>query len=673
MSPRATLNALLAALFDPNELRTLCSTELYLGDLSEHLPPPGCSPQELHAGVVAGLAASGRLRPSLFRTLQSLRRNDQHRIDDARRRCLARRVLVVFGGGDRQEHARQLQQDARLAERLTAALEARGQRALLAWPTGPEDPPSLVHTRGVERCDALVLLLSAASATAPSTALLLERLGSRGWPALHVVTTDSSMPPGHLLPALQRGSLHPCTDSAGYASTLDALCAGLEGLLAAAVEHETSGPSDDPWPPMRGTVAGNTRPRTVARSELEAMAKPGETIFQELLERPVGVLLEGGRRTVLVDRRGASELVLTTAAKSALWTERLGSRAGLAAGEAWDAWVERALIDGVAAPPPDAPAPPTRWGGAGVLPIVRWRDDAWVPLLFRDVPPYGWNLPLGASGRDDDMDDPRSWGRRELLEELIVLQGAPRADQPLALRPLLLPGGSPRDALDAALAAALPTVALRARRDRLPITAGPPSGLPGHGWLGQAIPCDPLPCAGDLLVRSDAGARWHRNLLSAPVPLELGIDVVEVLRLELDDGDTIIDGEILERDDGSVELVRMPVAMVRAEALFRLFGPDADPLEPTEALPRSMGCPGLTGDDLHLFPWDVERRARLAEGGQMGDAAIDRRERERYRAWRERFGEHFLDADGAPSAANPCPLFVGATARLLQLWARSMG
>ena len=658
MSPWLTIKALLPTLFDSNELRTLCSTPLYLGDLSAHLPPPGCPDDELHQGVLEGLASTGRLGPALFRTLYSLRPHQRTEVSTAERHCRARKVLVIHGGVDHPDHAEQQLRDARLAERLTVDLQRLGHRIMTPWPSPPPHAGPLVLHRGLEDCDALLLLLSAASSAAPSTAQALERSAARCWPAILVVTTDATMPPPVLLSFLGAASVHPCVDNSAYSALIDAVGSQLDALMPQALLHAPQRDGLDPWPPPRGGGAGNTRPAPVSRQDLKAVGQPGETIFQELLVHPLEVTQDQGRTMVTVDRRGVDQLVLTTAAKAALWTEKLGSRAGLHAGEAWDAWFEARLEQRRSAVPPQVPCPALRWGGAGVLAVIRWRGDDWIPLLFRDIPPVGWNLPLGASSRGDDFDDPRTWGRRELLEELIVLQGAPSHGQPIALRPLLLPDTPTHEGQRAAVDAALQTLALRARYDRLPVVAG-----------SAPIVCRGLPTPSDLTVRSDAGTRRHRNLITAPVPLELGIDVVELMRFELGDDDNILDGEVLERDDGSLELVRMPVAMFRASALRSLFGPGAAPLSPTDTLPRSLRCDGLQPEDLHLFPWDVGRRVELARGTRMGDSAIDPRERERYRSWLDRLGRHFLDSEGRPSAADPCLLFVGATARLLGAWA----
>lgn len=63
-----------------------------------------------------------------------------------------------------------------------------------------------------------------------------------------------------------------------------------------------------------------------------------------------------------------------------------------------------------------------RWGSAGVLPIVHYRNDVWVMMLFRDIQPIGWNLPLGGSKNEEEKMRPAITALRELLEEVIVVE-----------------------------------------------------------------------------------------------------------------------------------------------------------------------------------------------------------------------------------------------------------
>ena len=158
---------LLSELFDPNELRTLFSTDLYLGDLSSRLPPPG-SAEPLVPAILEVLVQEGRIESSFFQTLRNLRRDDQPAVARTARIWFARKVLLLHSGSDKPEYEQRARQDARLAATLAAELARAGHRPLLPYPTPALTQPSLLLERGLEDCDAVVLLLSAASASSMS-------------------------------------------------------------------------------------------------------------------------------------------------------------------------------------------------------------------------------------------------------------------------------------------------------------------------------------------------------------------------------------------------------------------------------------------------------------------------------------------------------------------------
>lgn len=63
-----------------------------------------------------------------------------------------------------------------------------------------------------------------------------------------------------------------------------------------------------------------------------------------------------------------------------------------------------------------------RWGSAGTLPIINWRNEKWIAFVYRDIYPKGWNLPLGASECELEKGRPGITAIREMLEELIVVK-----------------------------------------------------------------------------------------------------------------------------------------------------------------------------------------------------------------------------------------------------------
>ena len=89
-----------------------------------------------------------------------------------------------------------------------------------------------------------------------------------------------------------------------------------------------------------------------------------------------------------------------------------------------------------------------RWASGGMMSVVKWRRRKWVPLFFRDIRPYGWNLALGSSERyfdsndrlkagydfDKELNDPWLFILREFIEEMQVIDGSPRRDGRVAFR-----------------------------------------------------------------------------------------------------------------------------------------------------------------------------------------------------------------------------------------------
>jgi hypothetical protein len=658
-----TLTSLLLALFDRNELRTLASTDLYLGDLSADLPPPVASPEETAAAVVAGMLRRGLAGRSLFRTLTTLRPAHGRSIRAIETLWTSRRVALLYDTGTGSPLP-----DAALARTLAWALTERGHRLWSVPPT------AAVAGCWAERevhatCDAVLLILSASAARQPAlcaaarSALARRRAGGP-LPVLMVAAMDMTPPDADLLPFMAEANLYMADGAPDtLIGTLDRDLKSLAPVPTQSVDLDRT-----VWGrPRLASLQDPRPPGPVPRAEAFQQGwRPPEAAFaMEILTRPPVVQVAGQRIEVTVDRAGVTEGVHTGPARNALWATWLGIGERRAAAEAWDAWYQACLTGAEPGPTPSSPMVPLRWAAGGVLPLTRWRGRPWVPVFFRDIPPYGWVLPLGATDPDDDLQDPSAFAVREALEELMVVGGEPSRGALLAVRPLLVDDGDGLAATLARSASALAApVALRLERDGLVLSdartprKGDPT-LPGL-WA------EPVPTRTDLEVKGpDGAARRHRDVLVSIGPLDLGIDVVRVLRLDLDDGDTILDGEVLVRPDGTRELVRMPVAMVAWSAVTRIFSAGAgQSLSWTPDTPPSVRAGPLAPGEVHLFCWDVVRRREIALGSRIGDES-DPRDRARCRTWLEQFGSAFFDAEGMPSATSLPDLWVPATARVL--------
>ncbi|MBN1337161.1 MAG: hypothetical protein JXB39_14470 [Deltaproteobacteria bacterium] len=674
MTLQDALAALLVSLFDRSELRTLASTDLFLGDLAADLPPEGASLADTAASVVAGLKKRHLLNRSLFRTLTTLRPSHSRAIRLMEARWTSRRVVLLYDTGSGTGGT---PPDVAVARTLAWALTERGHCVWSVPPTA-DHAGSWAEREIHDTCDAVLLILSASAARsgplqAAARSALARRLAGSRLPALMVAALDPTPPEGDLLPLMADAKLYTADGSPD--ALVDSLDRDLRHLAPVASQPVDCERTAWGWPRM-APVQESRPPGPVPRIEAFARGcRPPEAAFaMEILPRAPTVEVSGDRLAVTVDRVGVKEAVHTGAARNALWASWLGVREKREAAQAWDAWYQARLTGGDPGPPPEWPPVPLRWAAGGILPLVRWRNRTWVPLFFRDIPPYGWVLPMGATDPEDDLQDPAAFALREALEELMILRGEPRRGVPLALRLLIVDDGEGPEAARARAVAALSApVALRLQRDGLALGDGPVPSV--HDPAPPPLLADPVPTRTDLeILGPDGVPRRHPDVLVSLGPLDLGIDVIRVLRLDLDAEDTILDGEVLVRPDGTRELVRMPVAMIAWSAISRVFpARGRHTLAWTQDTPPSVRAGPLGPADVHFFGWDIVRRREIALGSRMGDAP-DPRDRARCRTWIEQFGPRFLDAGGQPSTASPCDLWVPATARVLaQAVARRVG
>lgn len=388
----------------------------------------------------------------------------------------------------------------------------------------------------------------------------------------------------------------------------------------------------------------SSTPGIASRAEVfgDGPELPGQVFAMELLERPIVFERSGGRLRVRVDRRGVRDAVYTGRGKAELLARYVGEdELDRSAALARDLELHRFLLGTAGDGRFVLDQRGMRWSSGGVLARIRWRGQRWIAYAFRDIPPFGWNVSLGGSDRGDDLDRPLGIGAREFLEETAVVRGTSAR-----VRPILLGDGDARTRCEVAGA---PHFALRAARDGLPLALAPP----GADDLVARV----LPTRNELVVTSDAGEAVTQDILVCVNVLELGIEIVRVVELDLDDDDGLLDGEILHPagEDGP-ELIRMPVALVRESALARELGPCWTTPRLDSGVPPSVVLERLDADELHLFERDVERRRAVTDGD---DPTATGFERARYGGWRVRFGRWFYGAD-----AGPCPLFTLPSAKL---------
>ncbi|HEU4710952.1 MAG TPA: hypothetical protein VFS76_05270 [Pyrinomonadaceae bacterium] len=405
-----------------------------------------------------------------------------------------------------------------------------------------------------------------------------------------------------------------------------------------------------------------------------------EVFAVELLTRPVKLERDAhGVVTVTINRDGVEDMVISNAGKTAM-TERYVTPENKPDLLQLDREIQTFLAAGGPADTMRLDLPKRlRWASGGVLSIVTYPNGTqWVPLFFRDIRPYGWNISLGTTERwfnDSDLLDPsynlyadlnspRTFILREFLEESIVVNGDPKTDGTLVHKPFRF-HNQPAFFENRAKKFYSKHSQLREEEDKLTIKEERGSTI--------EVRFDNTKCS--LRVLSDSGGEETNDLLICFSLLDLGIEVVKVAKYNLGDGDWMLDGEIWEKhraETGQTErqLIRMPVAMLSLEYLREIFAGHEDwhcytfGPQPSIQVQRAPGR-----DEIIYFPWDSERRMKAVEG-EWGN----KWHRDRFVDWYDKFGSNFVEESKSAdnqwqmSSASPSRLFVPGAAKILNLY-----
>jgi hypothetical protein len=405
---------------------------------------------------------------------------------------------------------------------------------------------------------------------------------------------------------------------------------------------------------------------------------PGENFAAELLTEDIRLdRMDNGLR-VTVSRKNVKEAVISSAGKESLADMHVGQDAPVLL-EADNRILEYMLGRGNNNPSPVDLRTLTqngirlRWASGGMLSIVNFRRRRWIPLFFRDIRPYGWNISLGSSERhfnklqlatnrlDEELNDPACVIGREFLEETLVLENAFRDNvNSYNQKTFVVPGAGDANVQNAKQLNAK-HVTCRAATDNLFFTH--------QGSIINARPAAPSMT----LVIEDVNGGIHTvpHVLVCINLLELGIEVVKVMEYDLDENDYLLDGEILEIHKGngtiSTELTRMPVALVSCDFLGEQFGAGAlgNDLGYTLGGQPSVNIHrNIPAEHIHLFDWDVRRRIQV----MLGSNPAEKSERKRYLDWFDKFGSCFVDERGNPVHDRAPGLFTPTTVKILKLY-----
>jgi hypothetical protein len=416
--------------------------------------------------------------------------------------------------------------------------------------------------------------------------------------------------------------------------------------------------------------------------------RENEIFAVELLKRPIRMKRdESGKVEITIDRTGVQECIINNKGKRAIVARYVKNRDKLLAEDEdvhdflSNSRRKEKTLDLASL------HTPLRWASGGVLSLIRLTSDPmpdrrWIPVFFRDIRPYGWNIALGASERwfledgetvdksfsvQQELTGPWNLALREFLEETLILDAEPKERIKVSRRTF---GIRPCDAPPAITHAARfgkEHIKRRVHDDKLDINA----------VGGREIPLLVRQANCDLIVGSPAGRHTTTGVLVCFSLLDLGIEVVRVVEYAIDPGDYMLDGEVLKYPKG--ELVRMPMALISSKYLKEVF---SQPLfrnqytpgllpsfrvnsAPQDVITASRICDSLGSQtEMIFFDWDVEQRMRLLK------SRTARNWQERMEDWYDKFGRDFVTDEGTARCVNPPRLFVPATAKILNLAVR---
>lgn len=212
--------------------------------------------------------------------------------------------------------------------------------------------------------------------------------------------------------------------------------------------------------------------------------------------------------------------------------------------------------------------PPFRWASGGGLAVVRWRGEDWYVTFFREVPPVGWNVANGASESRDEYKDLHRLLLREFCEELIVLDREPRVGSRLALGqkvfqldPLIEERSDLADELKSMDFVRRHNQMRRAQDGiRLEETEGP-------SLTPVRTPFE-IELAYHAKNRRKVLTRRIPDVIFSVNPGEMGVETMGVYRLEIDDDDYLLFGEIWEAAEC---LIRAPVMLLSCEFVRQCY------------------------------------------------------------------------------------------------------
>lgn len=274
---------------------------------------------------------------------------------------------------------------------------------------------------------------------------------------------------------------------------------------------------------------------------------------------------------------------------------------------------------------------PLRYASAGILPIAHLRrlgsggrlleEGDWVVLFLRDIPPVGLNVCNGASETSGEYRDLEELISREFAEELILLKHRPAPGHQVQQFVFFdHRGGHALNESEAFKQFLEAHIRLREQHDHVRID-----------FSSERRFLEPLDTSFAVRVMDTGGHSRCPNVIFSVNPPELGIEVIRPYRFDMNEGEWLMDGEILPSSYAQYQrLVRRPIVLIRLDFLRERFLKKGGLGEIVED-PIFLGGKKLSQiptNDFRVFVEIDSRKRRLKEiGSRLGALPSDAEKR----------------------------------------------
>jgi len=404
---------------------------------------------------------------------------------------------------------------------------------------------------------------------------------------------------------------------------------------------------------------------------------PNEVFAEEVLKNPIHLRRDKKKLTIQINRNDVEYVLISNKGKQLFCNEFI-STDNYSAAKEFDIELHNFQLgksdnDNIKIP---IDKYPLRWISGGTLSIVKLEEKEYIPLFFRDIVPVGWNVSLGGSERDflqgdkdklnesleDELNKPIHVIMREFLEETLILNNSPENSK--TLKRMWFYWDSTVDITKQRMKAdkfSNRHTNLREKEDGINILNDENSD---QEKFFSGIETDFANTNSKLEIRNGNLLSQERNILIAVNILELGIEVVKVIKYSIANTHYYLDGEILKNRNGDEELVRMPFALISLDYLRKKITEIDKDISSiyTDGAQSSFEIQdeSIDKNEVILFDWDIKQRIRLSKGNYKS------LEIERHKEWCKNFGERYFYDEDYNIVKDKLPLiFTPSTVKLL--------